>query len=55
MVGLARLKYSARTAATAAWLSGSETWGKWVAKYEAMQSGDLAAKAVAKAVKRGVC
>jgi hypothetical protein len=34
LVGLARLKYRARTTATAAWFGSAEEWAAWARSYE---------------------
>ena len=33
LVGLARLRYRARTRATASWVSDSAEWGEWATRY----------------------
>jgi hypothetical protein len=44
IVGLARLRYHARTTGTSIWLARQEKWLECAAKYEAMRDGELSAE-----------
>lgn len=44
IVGLARLRYHARTTGTSIWLARQEKWLECAAKFEAMRDGELSAE-----------